>query len=172
MYDEKVFKKSANKKAMYMWLFTAIILSLAYTIELIKGDRTPMYYTVFMIVCWVPFILGVVFLMLKGMDTTWYKETISVGYGVFYVFTVFTSDTNLTFAYIFPVICILMLYKDKALFIRVSILNIGLIIQPNLYTSFGLILIETAISASLSTSVAATSIILRIMPISCCPRAS
>lgn len=127
-YDEKVFKKSANKKAMYMWLFTAIILSIAYTIELIKGGRTPAYYTTFMIICWVPFILGVVFLLVKGMDTTWYKETISVGYGIFYAFTVLTSDTNLTFAYIFPVICMLMLYKDKALFVRVSLLNIGLII--------------------------------------------
>jgi len=87
-YDEKVFKKSANKKAMYMWLFTAVILSAAYTIELIKGGRTPGYYTAFMLICWIPFILGVVFLKIKGMDTTWYKETITIGYGVFYAFTV------------------------------------------------------------------------------------
>ena len=133
-YDEKFFKKSANKKAMYMWLFTAIILSLAYTIELIKGDRTPQYYTVFMILCWVPFFLGVAFLLIKGVDTTWYKETIAVGYGVFYAFTVLTSDTNLTFAYIFPVVCMLMLYKDRALFIRVSILNILLVIANFIVT--------------------------------------
>ena len=133
-YDEKFFKKSANKKAMYMWLFTAIILSLAYTIELIKGDRTPQYYTVFMILCWVPFFLGVAFLLVKGLDTTWYKETIAVGYGVFYAFTVLTSDTNLTFAYIFPVVCMLMLYKDRALFIRVSILNILLVIANFIVT--------------------------------------
>ena len=133
-YDEKFFKKSANKKAMYMWLFTAIILSLAYTIELIKGDRTPEYYTVFMILCWVPFLLGVGFLLFKGMDTTWYKETIVVGYGIFYAFTVLTSDTNLTFAYIFPVVCMLMLYKDRALFIRISILNILLIIANFIVT--------------------------------------
>ena len=80
-YDEKFFKKSANKKAMYMWLFTAIILSLAYTIELIIGDRTPQYYNVFMILCWVPFLLGVGFLLFKGVDTTCYKETIVIGYG-------------------------------------------------------------------------------------------
>lgn len=133
-YDEKVFKKSANKKAMYMWLFTAIILSIAYTIELIKGGRTPQYYIVFMLVCWIPFFLGVAFLLIKGMDTTWYKETIAIGYGVFYAFTVLTSDTNLTFAYIFPVICMLMLYKDKKMFMRVSVLNIALIIVNFIYT--------------------------------------
>jgi len=133
-YDEKIFKISANKKAMYMWLLTAVILSAAYTIELIKGDRTPAYYTAFMLICWIPFILGVVFLKIKGMDTTWYKETITVGYGIFYGFTVVTSDTNLTFAYIFPVICMLMLYKDKALFKRVSVLNTVLIIANFIIT--------------------------------------
>ena len=127
-YDEKFFKMSANKKARNMWLFTAIILSIAYTIELIKGGRTPAYYTSFMLICWVPFIFGCIFLKIKGMDTVWYKEVVSVGYGIFYAFTVLTSDTNLTFAYIFPVICMLMLYKDTNLFIRIGILNILLMI--------------------------------------------
>lgn len=136
-YDEKFFKKSANKKAMYMWMITAIILSLAYTIELIKGDRTPQYYIAFMILCWVPFFLGVVFLLVKGMDTTWYKETVTIGYGVFYAFTVLTSDTNLTFAYIFPVVCMLMLYKDRALFLRVSGLNVLLIVASFILRTVG-----------------------------------
>ena len=133
-YDEKVFKKSANKKAMLMWIFTAVILSIAYTIELIKGGRTPEYYTAFMIICWLPIVIGILFLKIKGMDTVWYKEVISVGYGIFYAFTVLTSDTNLTFAYIFPIICMLMLYKDCALFIRVSILNILLIVANFIVT--------------------------------------
>ena len=127
-YDDKLFKSSANKKAMYMWMFTAIILSVAYTVELIKGDRTPQYYMIFMIVCWVPFLLGVAILLIKGIDTTWYKQTVAIGYGVFYAFTVLTSDTNLTFAYIFPVVCMLILYKDRALFLRVSGLNVLLIV--------------------------------------------
>ena len=136
-YDEKFFKKSANKKAMYMWMITAIILSLAYTVELMKGDRTPQYYITFMILCWVPFFLGVVFLLVKGIDTTWYKETVAIGYGVFYAFTVLTSDTNLTFAYIFPVVCMLMLYKDRALFLRVSGLNVLLIVASFISRSMG-----------------------------------
>ena len=127
-YDEKFFKSSANKKAMYMWMFTAIILSVAYTVELIKGDRTPQYYMIFIILCWVPFLLGVAILLIKGIDTTWYKQTVAIGYGVFYAFTVLTSDTNLTFAYIFPVVCMLILYKDRALFLRVSGLNVLLIV--------------------------------------------
>ena len=136
-YDEKVFKKSANKKAMYMWLFTAVILSAAYTIELIKGGRTPGYYTAFILICWIPFILGVVFLKIKGMDTTWYKETITIGYGVFYAFTVLTSDTNLTFAYIFPIICVLLLYTAQALFMRIAGLTIALVIANFIISKMG-----------------------------------
>jgi len=133
-YDEKVFKKSANKKAMYMWLITAIVLSIAYTVELVKGSRTLQYYTTFMALCWIPFLLGVGFLLIKGMDTTWYKETLAISYGVFYAFAVLTSDTNLTFVYIFPIICMLMLYKDKFLFIRISGLNVGLLVVNFIYT--------------------------------------
>ena len=133
-YDEKFFKMSANKKARNMWLITAIILSAAYTIELIKGGRTPEYYAVFMIICWVPFCLGVAILKIKGLDTTLYKETIVIGYGIFYAFTVVTSDTNLTFAYIFPIICMLLLYKDRNLFIRIGILNILLMVANFIIT--------------------------------------
>ena len=127
-YDEKIFKISANKKARNMWLLTCLILTVAYTIELIKGGRTPAYYTTFMILCWVPFFISLIILKIKGLDTTWYKETISVGYGIFYAFVVVTTDTNLTFAYIFPIICMLMLYKDAFLFIRIGILNVLLMV--------------------------------------------
>ena len=133
-YNETFFKKSANKKAMMMWMLTALILSVAYTIELIKGGRTPQYYTAFMIICWLPFFATIGVIALKGLASNWVKEAISIGYGVFYAFTVLTSDTNLTFAYIFPIICMLMLYKDRALFVRISIWNILLIIGNLIYT--------------------------------------
>ena len=70
---------------------------------------------------------------IKGIDTTWYKETVAIGYGVFYAFTVLTSDTNLTFAYIFPVVCMLMLYKERSLFFRVFSLNTMLIVANFIY---------------------------------------
>lgn len=127
-YNETFFKKSANKKAMLMWMLTAIILSVAYTIELIKGDRTLPYYIAFMLLCWMPFFATMVIIGVNGLATSRCKEAIAVGYGIFYAFTVLTSDTNLTFAYIFPIICMMMLYKDRYLFIRVSILNTLLLV--------------------------------------------
>lgn len=133
-YDEKFFKQSANKKAMLMWLLISCVLSAAYTMELINGGRTLSYYITFMVICWAPFIFGVLVLLIRGMDTSWYKEVTAVGYGFFYLFTVLTTDTNLTFAYIFPIICMLMLYKDRFLFIRIGVLNTLLVIASFILT--------------------------------------
>lgn len=135
-YDENAFRMKANKKARNMWLITAVILSVAYTIELLNGGRTPLYYTIFMMICWGPVLFGILWLKMKGADCKSYKEVIAVGYGIFYAFTVLTTNTNLTFAYIFPIICMLLLYKDQSLFFRVGILNFLLMIANFVVTRF------------------------------------
>ncbi len=132
-YNEEYFKKNANKQVFLMWLVISIVLTVAYVIEVLKGGRTVPYFFVFLVLCWGPFILGAIVLKMRGMATGWYKEIVSVGYGVFYVFVVFTGNTPLTFAYIFPVASLLMLYKNRGLLIRCGIANIivmvGLIIR-------------------------------------------
>lgn len=54
-YDEQYFAKSANKKAMTIWLTLGIVLSVAYLIEIFKGLRTIEYYLTFLAFCWIPF---------------------------------------------------------------------------------------------------------------------
>ncbi|MDD6036372.1 MAG: methyl-accepting chemotaxis protein [Lachnospiraceae bacterium] len=123
-YKEEVFKKRANKSTMIMWLLIGIILSSAYFIEVLKGASTPKYYISFLAVCWLPFFTGLLVLKLKGTSTQIYSEVISVGYGLLYLFVLMTTDTNVTFAYIFPVASMLILYKNRWLLIRCGILNI------------------------------------------------
>ena len=45
-YNEKVFAKRANQKAMGMWLALNVILSAAYAIEILKGLKTVEYYLI------------------------------------------------------------------------------------------------------------------------------
>lgn len=123
-YNEEIFKESANKKAMIMWLVIDIVLTLAYILEVVNGKRTVPYLAVFLTFCWIPFVLGIAVLKIKGMATNWYREIIAVGYMAFYAFVVFTTVTNLTFVYIFPVVSILILYKNRGLIIRLGIVNI------------------------------------------------
>lgn len=127
-YNEEFFKKSANRKAMLMWLVIDIVLTLAYVIEVMSGKRTVPYFMVFLMFCWVPFLAGVVIMKVKGMATNWYREIIAYGYMVFFAFVVFTTVTNLTFVYIFPVVSLLILYKNRGLLIRLGILNILILI--------------------------------------------
>lgn len=126
-YDEIYFRKSANKKVMTVWLFISVVLTVAYFVEWMVGKRTTAYTIVFMFVCWIPVILAFVFIKIKGLETTYCKETIAVGYGLFFAFVAMTGDSQLTCMYVFPVASMLLLYKDKNLMIRVGILNMLLV---------------------------------------------
>ena len=127
-YDELYFRRSANKKVMIVWMLIATILTIAYFIECATGKRTFEYTVIFVIVCWVPAILAFAFIKIKGWETTLCKETVAVGYGLFYAFVALTGESQLTCMYVFPVAGMLMLYKDKKLLIRVSAFNFVLIV--------------------------------------------
>ena len=73
-YNEEQFKKLANFRTMLMWLFIGCILTAAYVIELFKGGRTLSYVIVFECMCWIPFLIGLLVLKIKGMATDIYKE--------------------------------------------------------------------------------------------------
>lgn len=133
-YDEKQFRMSANRRAMIMWMLVGIVLTVSYAVEVFKGNRTGGYYALFLVLLWVPFILGVLLLKLRGKATRMYKEIISIGYGICFAFVVFTTTTNLAFVYIFPIASMLVLFKDRSLLIRCGIAN-GLVLTGSfIYT--------------------------------------
>lgn len=127
-YDEIYFRKSANKKAMTLWLLINTVLTVAYIIECISGKRTVPYTIAFLLVCWTSVIIAFIFIKIKGLATSLCKETIAVGYGLFFAFVCLTGDSQLTCMYVYPVAGMLTLYKDRALLVRVAILNFLLMI--------------------------------------------
>lgn len=127
-YDEKYFKASANKKALSVWMLIGIVLTVAYIIEWVKGSRTTGYTIGFSLLCWIPILVMFLMIKLKGWEYEYCKHTIAIGYMVFYAFVLFTGYDHITFAYIFPVVSMLMLYKDKRLMIRCAAGNVVAII--------------------------------------------
>lgn len=123
-YNEEIFKKSANRKAMIIWLTLNIVLSAAYAIEIIKGLRTTGYYTTFLLICWLPFAVGVLLLVVKGMGTGVYKEAVALGYGIFYTFVLLTTTSTIAFVYILPLTSMLILFKNRNYMLRVGVANI------------------------------------------------
>ena len=126
-YNEAYFAKSANRKAMAIWLLIDIILSVAYSIEILKGLRTVGYYLVFLAFCWFPFLIGAAVLKIKGMGTPIYKYVIGIGYGIFYAFVLMTSNTILTVTYILPFTSMLILFKKRNFLLGYGICNVLLI---------------------------------------------
>lgn len=122
-YNEEYFKKSANRKTMLIWLIVCIVLTAAYSLEIIKGLRTVPYFITFLGFCWLPFFAGIVILLVKGMATGIYKHAVAIGYGIFFAFILMNTNTTLTFVYMLPISGMLILYKDRNFIIRCGICN-------------------------------------------------
>ncbi len=127
-YDEKKFQRMANKYALIIWIVIDAILSVAYLIEYLKHAKSLTFFLTFLAICWIPVLVGVIVLKIKGMHTQVFREVVAIGYGIFFAFTMFTAETMITFSYIFPVAGMLVLYKKKGLLIRCCILNCIVII--------------------------------------------
>lgn len=96
--------------------------------EMVKWLRTVGYYVIFMLVAWIPFLIGLVILKLKGRASDIYKDVVAVGYGVLYVFVLFTTQSVLAFVYILPLTSMLILYKNRNYMLRYGIFTmVGII---------------------------------------------
>ncbi len=132
-YNEEVFKKSANRKAMLVWLVVNVLLSALCAGESMRGQHTSGYITVYFLVCWIPYFIGLAVLKIKGMEIAFYKDILAVGYGIFYTFVICTSESAITFAYIFPITSMVILYKDKKYIIRCAITNTIVVVGSIVY---------------------------------------
>ena len=79
-YNEKQFARSANKKAMGMWLVLAIVLSAAYVLEIVKGAKSITYFVIMELCCWGPFIEGLILVKIRGWQNKWYRDICAGGY--------------------------------------------------------------------------------------------
>lgn len=76
------------------------------------------------IIAWIPVIEGEILLREKGAHSKWYRDVCAGGYWIFFAYIMFTSPGTLAFAYVFPLLCMLVVYKDRMLVLRYCALNI------------------------------------------------
>lgn len=122
-YDEKVFKERANRKAAVVWLIVNILLSISTAAEMVRGQHTLQYAFIYYTMCWLPYLVGIVFLKVKGLASPYYKDVVATGYGFFYMYVIATSKTHMTFAYIFPLTSMIILYKNRNYMLRCGVTN-------------------------------------------------
>lgn len=127
-YNEKQFAKSANKKAMGMWLVMSLVLSAAYALEVVKGLKSPEFYLIMELLCWGPFVYGLIVLNVKGWHTKLYQDIVGIGYGVFYLYIMMTAPGTLAFAYILPLTSMLIIYKNKNFILRCGVASMVVLV--------------------------------------------
>ena len=123
-YNEKKFAASANKKAMLMWVMMMVVLSATYFLEVRKGQKTPGFFLIMELICWIPFIIGLIVLKIRGWHSKVYHYIVGIGYGLFYLYVMMTAPGTLAFTYVFPLISMLIIYKDKKFILRCGVLNV------------------------------------------------
>ncbi|MCM1385684.1 MAG: methyl-accepting chemotaxis protein [Bacillus sp. (in: Bacteria)] len=122
-YKEEVFKKSTNRKTMLIWLTLCIILTAVYAVQIFRGLCSVGYFALFAAFCWLPFLIGFILLKIKGMENDIYKHAVAIGFGIFYIFLMMTTESNITFVCILPLVGVMILYKDRNYIIRCGICN-------------------------------------------------
>jgi len=125
---EKMFAKSANKKAMGMWLVMLIVLSVAYIFEIKKGLKSVGFYIGLELLCWVPFIIGLIVLKVKGWHTKAYQDIVGTGFGILYLYIMLTAPGTLAFTYILPIMSMLIIYKNRNFIFRCGIAAIAVVV--------------------------------------------
>jgi methyl-accepting chemotaxis protein/general stress protein CsbA len=133
VYDAEEFKARANVKTRKVWFILNLLLTGQYYSNVTKGTYEQRYIVPFLLLCWVPYIAGFIYLKIKGKNASFYRSIITIGYGLFYGYIVCTSQTMLSFAYIFPVASMIILFKDRKFMIKCGVFNTVILIIASVY---------------------------------------
>jgi len=123
-YNPKEFDKSANKKTMIMWLIMNAVLSVAYVFEIMKGLKTPQFYIIMELICWIPFIAGFIVVRVRGWNSRTYRYIAGFGFMCLYAYIMATAPGTLAFTYIFPLTGMMVIYKNRNFMISYGILTV------------------------------------------------
>lgn len=100
-----------NKTAAFCHTVIVVVLLGAYAVEVAKGARTIGYYVIFSALATVPAIIEWILFKRNKADTK-IQHILAVGYGIFYTFTIFTTNNITAFTFAIPLYVVITLYSD------------------------------------------------------------
>ena len=109
-----------NRYLIIGWTAIVVILFVAYTGEVLKGERTLSYLIVFMLFTGIPALLAILLYKRNPVSDN-LKYYIVIGYFIMYTFVMITGNTSLVFTYIFPMLSLIVLYRRKNLIVGMGI---------------------------------------------------
>ncbi len=143
--------KRNNFLALSSHLALAIVISAAYFAEFIKGDRA-LGYALLTAALGLIFPIIEIIIYQRNKSSKSLKHVIGIGFGIFYMFTSFTTVNKLAFTFVLPMLIALVVYGDYKYCLRLSIgtvvINIAQVIilfTRGVYTSADTATIEIQI---------------------------
>ena len=104
----------ANKMAVICLTTINTIISLAYLLEVFKGARTVGYVILTILLAVIPVVIGWA-LRSKAEDSMYIRYVVTVGFGIFYTFLLFTAQNDLVFTYALTILVAITVYNSRAL---------------------------------------------------------
>ena len=101
----------ANKAATSAVSVINLVISAAYIMEVVKGNRTVPYVVVAVILALLP-IVSSWFIYFKDNESELIKHTVAIGFAIMYCYLLFTANNSLVFSYVVPLMVIVTLYGD------------------------------------------------------------
>lgn len=125
-----------NKIVFFCWYIISIVLSIAYIVEYLKGNRTIEYVVLFIILIWSAVLFSYFYYRKKPHGDTSVRYVIGFAYLIIYTFVQITSNSLGTFVYIFPMLFVLLVYADLKFVNILSISTVVLNIIQVIYSVF------------------------------------
>ena len=104
-------KEYVNRKAIFGHTVVSAVLLAAYILEFVKGART-LGYTIISAILFIFPIVAERILFAKDKESVAIRRVMSIGYVVMYLFAIFTTNSELTYTYIFPLFFLLLLFMQ------------------------------------------------------------
>ena len=111
----------SNRISLVCYTVLVTILMACYLLEVIKGVRTISYYIVFSVLALVPMIATHV-MYYRNKERKIIRYSIATGFGVFYLFVIFTTVSPIAYVYAIVLLPVLVAYSDIKLMSLFSIL--------------------------------------------------
>ncbi len=104
-------KSYTNQVTSFCYTLINFMLEIAYVIEFLKGTRSVSYLLTVVAFTLIPSIVVWV-LYKKNKESKAIQHVMGICYSAFYLFIIFTTNSQLAFAYAFPMFMVITLYCD------------------------------------------------------------
>lgn len=114
----------ANKCACICQTALCSVITLAYILEVVKGNRTFGYVLATIILCMGPVAIAWCFYSKNKSCQNAIMRTIGIGFLILYSFLIFTANNNLVFTYIFPMLLVMLMFSKMNFIVIVGVLAV------------------------------------------------